>query len=69
MSLEQGSLVTYKAHPEWGPGVVEWINPATGLLMCSFEIHGEPYADGVVAPRPKPAAASGAACRARRTRR
>ncbi len=42
-ALEQGALVTYTAHPEWGPGFVEHVT--CGRATVSFEIDGEGYAD------------------------
>jgi hypothetical protein len=34
MTLRAGDMVTYRAHPEWGTGRVDWAVP--GLLHATF---------------------------------
>lgn len=43
-SLKAGSSVHYLAHPEWGPGRVQWITRA-GLLMVRF-VNARPMYEG-----------------------
>jgi hypothetical protein len=42
VALVAGDLVVYKAHREWGTGIVEWVVP-DGLLVVAFEVAGKPY--------------------------
>lgn len=38
--LQRGDLVIYKAHPEWGSGLVRYVG-STSLLTVTFEIPGQ----------------------------
>jgi hypothetical protein len=41
--ITEGMLVTYKAHPDWGPGLVLW---TLGDRACAgFETPDGPYMD------------------------
>jgi hypothetical protein len=43
-AMTRGDLVTYLAHPEWGPGVIRTVEP-NGTLLVDFEVNGRPYSD------------------------
>jgi hypothetical protein len=43
-AMTRGDLVTYLAHPDWGPGVIRTVEP-NGTLLVDFEINGHQYSD------------------------
>lgn len=44
VDAKAGSLVLYKAHEDWGVGLVRQITPG-GMLQVDFEINGEFFTD------------------------